>query len=170
MALNPAEIRDIQGMVARRGVHICVGIPVLMLLAALLLRKYLGFLADPIAAPNNLEVLGIAFLGVSAVDLAAAYLLKRRLLNPKQLKARWVAQPAEFGENLADAYVPVFVVAAAPALYGLIFYFLGGDLDTYVLISVFCPAGLLLLRPRDQEVERLVAEILGVPRRSKDDE
>jgi len=168
--LNPTEIRDIQGTVARRGVHICVGIPVLMLLAALLLRKYLGFLADPIAAPKNLEVLGFAFLGVAALDLAAAYLLKRRLVTPARLKPSLMAQPAEFGANLADAYVPVFVVAAAPALYGLIFYFLGGDLDTYVLISVFCPAGLLLLRPRDEEVERLAAEILGVPRRTEDDE
>lgn len=170
MVLSPTEIREIQGTVARRGVHICVGIPVLMLLAALLLRKYLDFLANPIATPENLEILGFAFLGVAAVDMAAAYLLKRRLLTPAQLKSRLMAQPADFGAKLADAYVPVFIVATAPALYGLIFYFLGGDLDTYVLISVFCPAGLLLLRPRDAEAERLAAEILGVPRRTEDDE
>ena len=43
----------------------------------------------------------------------------------------------------------------------MICYFLCSDLDTYILISVICPASYLLLKPKEVEIDRLVAEIFG---------
>lgn len=162
--LSQTDIREIQGTIARRGVNICIGIPALLLAVALLARHYLEFLAHPIVATENLKLLGYAFIGVAVVDVLAAFIMKKRHLAPALLKIRIAPDPHRLGARLAEAFVPVFAVAAAPALYGLIFYFLGGDLDTYVLISVFCPAGLLLLKPKEEEVERLAAAILGEQR------
>lgn len=168
--LSPTDNRRIQSAVATRGINICVGIPALLLLSAIFARNYFPFLANPAFASEELQIVGYAFIGVAAVDVLAAFILKRRRLSPEVLKLRIAPDPAVLADRLAEAFVPVFFVATAPALYGLIFYFLGGDLDTYVLISVFCPAGLLLLKPKEEEVERLAAAILGLPVRNDDDE
>jgi len=141
------------GRVARLGVQICVGLPVLLFIAAVLLRSNLEFLSRPLS--ENLEVLSYAFIGVAVVDIAAAFILKKRQLAPEVLRQRFDLHPSALARQLSTAYIPIFAVAAAPALYGLIFYLIGGDLDTYVLLSIFCPAGFMLLKPKADEVEEL---------------
>ncbi len=141
------------GRVARMGVQICVGIPVLLFIAGRLLRAYLPFLAEPLDV--DLTFLGYAFIGIAIVDVAAALILKKRSITPAALRRRFELHPGALDRQLTSAFIPIFAVAAAPALYGLIFYLIGGDLDTYVLLSVFCPAGLMLLKPKADEIEEL---------------
>lgn len=151
--------RAIQGYVSRRGVHICVGIPVLLLASALLLRSRFEFLSVPIASEENIKLMGYVLIAVTAADIGAAFLLKRRLLAPAVVRVKVPPQMDGLEQKFADLFTPIFLIAAAPALYGLIFYFLGGDVDTYVLISVFCPVGFMALRPREAEVDRLAETI-----------
>lgn len=143
----------VMAKIARTGVQICVGIPALLFILAMILRANLSFLAQPVDV--DLTLIGYAFIGIAVVDVGAAFILKRRTINPEVLRQRYNVHPGALARQLTTAFIPIFAVAAAPALYGLIFYLIGGDLDTYVLISVFCPAGLMLLKPKADEVEDL---------------
>ncbi len=159
--MNRIDAREISGAVAQRGLHLCVGIPAGLLALGVVLRAFLPFLASPIVGEDTLKILGYAFIAVSASDVLAAFVVKKRLIRAEALSPRIGGQVTQFGPKLLDAFMPIFILAAAPALYGLIFYFLGGDLDTYVLISVFCPAGLLLLKPKEEAVEKLAEAVFG---------
>jgi hypothetical protein len=118
-------------------------------------------LSTPVLSEENLRVLGYGLIALIIAAYLAGYLMKRRILSGARLRDRLRLRPAEFGATLSEALFPLLLLAAAPALVGLIFYFLGGDLDTYVLISVFCPAGLMLLKPTESELERLDQELFG---------
>jgi hypothetical protein len=158
-SLNQFNPYPAVGRVGRLGVQICVGIPALFFFAALILRANLNFLAQPLQI--DLTLIGYAVIGIAVADIAAAFILKRRVINAAVLRQRFDLHPSSFARQLAAAYVPIFAVAAAPSLYGLIFFLIGGDLETYVLVSVFCPAGLMLLKPRADEVEELADQLFG---------
>jgi hypothetical protein len=159
--MSRLDTRIVQSAVARRGIHICVGIPALLLAIGLLLRSQFEFLSSPVTSESNLHVVGYCLISLSLVLLAAAFLLKRRVLASTRLREQVTKRPAELPEILAEALFPALVLVTIPSLLGLIFYFLGGDLDTYVLITVFCPAGLMLCKPRDEEIERMECELFG---------
>ena len=153
------NIHAVQGRIARFGLQICVGFPVAMFVLANIAHRVFSFLATPITSDDNLKLLSYVFIGIAIVDGLVAFVIKRRLINTAALLSRYSISPDSFGRQLTAAYTPIFAICALPALYGLVFYFLGGDLDTYVLISVMCPASFLLLKPREQEIERLMEEI-----------
>jgi hypothetical protein len=157
--MNQVEANAVQGEVARFGLQICVGFPAAMFIVAVVLRKNLDFLSNPIGSDDYVRFLGYIFIGVSLMDGLAAFILKRRLISVKTLMAKYRFRRENFGKQLTAAYIPVFILCALPALYGVIFYFLGGDVETYVLISIVCPASFTLLRPRNEEIEKLADEI-----------
>lgn len=159
--MNRAEISAIQGQIVRSGIQLCVGLPAGLFALALIVRKSLNFLSTPVTTEANIKLLGYIFILVAITDVLVAFLVKRRQFEVKRLLARQSFQPNSFAKQLTGACLPVFVICAMPAFYGLIFYFLGGDLDTYVLISIICPAAFLLLKPKEEEIERLESAIFG---------
>lgn len=159
--MSKIDTRAVQGEIARRALHLGVGIPVVLLIFGLILRSQFEFLAVPLLSEENLKFLGYGLIALILITLLAGSLAKRRILAQPQLKTRLKSHPSEMAAKIADALFPLFLLAAAPSLVGLIYYFLGGDLDTYVLISVFCPAGLMLLKPTESEIERLDQELFG---------
>jgi hypothetical protein len=152
---------EVRAAVARLGVHICFGVPAGLLAVVLILHKSFHFLSQPLIAENDARVVGYAFIAVALADVFAAYILKRRIINVAALQRRYSFHPASFARQLAEAYTPIFALCAMPAIYGMICFFLTNDLDTYVLISVICPAAFLFLKPKEEEIERLVAEIFA---------
>lgn len=160
--MSRIDARATQGAISSKAVHICVGIPAAFMVVALLARSRFDFLATPVMNEAYLRIGSYLLIAMAATVLGAAFLAKRRILASKKIKDRILAQPGQFVEILVDAHFPLFLVAVVPAALGLIYFFLGGDLDTYVLISVFCPAGLMILRPKEEEIERLDRELFGV--------
>ena len=157
--MTPDDIFAARVRVAKLGLHICFTLPLGLFVLALLARAKLPFLASPIATDDNAKIVGYAFIAVAVIDAVSGFILKRRLINAATLMSRFSFHPNSFSRQLAVAFVPIFIVCAMPAIYGIIFYFLGGDLDTYVLISIISPAAFLLLKPKEEELERLANEI-----------
>lgn len=158
--MNVIDVHEVQASVARLGVKICVGLPVLLLVMAVLMNP--NFLADDGGTSSNgsTRSIGYIFIAVALADLITALILKKRLCDPKVLSAKFVWYPETFTHKLKSAYLTIFAICAAPAAYGLIYYFfLGGDIDTYVLITVICLLGYMLTRPRANEIERLAREV-----------
>lgn len=160
-AVSRLDARIVQAAVARKGVHLCVGLPAVLLGLGLLLRAQFEFLSTPIASEEVLHVVGYCLLGIAIGDGIVGFILKRRKLFSADIKAKILACPGAYADVIAIELLPLLLLAATPAGYGLIFYFLGGDLDTYVLLSVCCPAGLMIIKPREDEVERLDRAIFG---------
>ncbi len=157
--MNYVDSVAVRGAVIRSGLHLCVGVPVGMLAITLILHKSFSFLSQPLIAYSSVRLVSYAFIAVALVDAAAAFMLKRRLINPTALMTRYTFRTDTFASQLSAAYTPVFALCAMPAVYGLVSYFLCSDLDTYVLISVICPASFLFIKPKEEEIERLSAEI-----------
>ncbi|MBK7091158.1 MAG: hypothetical protein IPH59_05485 [bacterium] len=159
--MSKIDARAVQGAIAQRGFNICIGLPAALLAIALLARANLEFLETPVTGAENLKIAGFALITVALAVLAFVFLRKRSILKSEKLIAEIRSHPANIAEILSNQLYPLFFIAAIPAAIGLIFYFLGGDLDTYVLISVFCPAGLMILKPRESEIEQLESELPG---------
>jgi hypothetical protein len=157
--MSNVNIEEVRGAVLRSGLHICLGVPVGLLVATLILSKGFGYLSHPLLSGRDAQLVSYVFIVVSVVDAVAAYMIKRRLINAKALMLRFAFQASEFPRQLTAAYSPVFAICAMPAVYGMVCYFLCADLDTYVLISVICLAAYLFLKPKEEEIEGLVAEI-----------
>jgi hypothetical protein len=153
------DIDAARAAVAKLGVQICVVFPATMLALALILKKSFYSSDAGLLAGDSVVWLGYVFVAVAIVDLIAALLIKRKQITPENLARRLTPRPNLFAKQLAAAYVPVLALCAAPALYGLIFYFIGGDQETYVLISVICPAAFLVVKPRSEEVEAIATEL-----------
>jgi hypothetical protein len=155
------NVLEVRAAVARLGMQICLGVPAGLFAVVLILHKNFQFLSQPLIARGDSRVVGYAFIAVALADVFAAYLVKRRIINAKALQARYSFHPASFARQLAAAYAPILALCAMPAIYGMICFFLTSDLDTYVLISVICPAAFLFLKPKDEEIEQLAAEIFA---------
>lgn len=155
------NVIEVRAAVARFGVQICLGLPAGLLAVVLILHKNFQFLSQPLLAENNARVVGYVFIVVALADAFAAYIVKRRIINAASLQVRYSFHPASFARQLTAAYAPIFALCAMPAIYGMICFFLTNDLETYVLISVVCPAAFLLLKPKEEEVERLAVEIFA---------
>jgi hypothetical protein len=153
------NVIEARAAVAKLGVQICLGVPAGLFAIVLILHKNFHFLSHPLIAKNDARIVGYVFIAVALADVLAAYILKRRIINAAALQIRYNFHPASFARQLTMAYAPIFALCAMPAIYGMICFFLTNDLDTYVLISVICPAGFLFLKPKGEETERLAAEI-----------
>jgi len=159
----PVNVTEVRVAVAQLGVQICLGVPAGLFAVVLILHTNFHVLSQPIIAAGDSRVVGYVFIAVALADAFAAYLLKRHIINAVALQTRYNFHPVSFARQLASAYAPIFAVCAMPAIYGMICYFLTNDLDTYVLISVVCPAAFLFLKPKEEEIERLAAEIFAPP-------
>ncbi|MCK4856667.1 MAG: hypothetical protein KAT58_01750 [candidate division Zixibacteria bacterium] len=156
IAIDP---REVQAKVAQLGVRICVAFPVVMFTLTLILKKALYSMEAALLPENSRELVGYIFIAVALADMFAALLLKRRLITASNLAARFSPDLKLFAKQFAAAYVPILAVCAAPALYGLIYFFVGGDVETYVLISIICPASYILTKPRWEEIESIAREL-----------
>lgn len=155
------NVTEVRVAVMRYGLRFCVAVPAALMAMVLVLHKGFHFLQQPLLAKPEARIVSLVFIAVSLVDVVAAYLLKRRLINAEALQLRFQFHPASFPRQLAAAYTLVFALCAMPAVYGMVCFLLTNDLDTYVLISVICPAAYLLLKPREEEVERLARQIFA---------
>jgi hypothetical protein len=159
--MTQINVTEVRVAVMKFGLQICLAAPAGLLAIVLILHKGFQFLSRPVIAEADVKIVGFAFIAVALADMAAAYFLKRRLINATSLQTRYAFHPASFARQLTSAYAPIFFLCAMPAIYGMIFFFLTNDLDTYVLISVVCPAAYMLLKPSEDEVERLNREIFA---------
>lgn len=157
--MNQSEINQIQARVAGTGLRICLVLPVALLAFGIILRSQWELFAVPVVADSRL--VGYILIAAAAADLAVSFFLKRHLTSAVALTKRFAPTQATFSANLNTAFIPVFISAATPAMLGLVFYLLGGDTDTFVLLTVFAPAGMMLVKPRGEEIHNLGVRLLG---------
>jgi hypothetical protein len=149
----------VQASVAKLGIQICVAFPAGLLALALILKKTFYATEGGLLMPETAHWIGYIFIAVALSDIVAAWIVKRRLLSIANLAGKLSRDAKTFAKQVTAAYVPVLAICAAPALYGLVYFFMGGEIETYVLISVICPAGYMAVKPRRAELEALISAL-----------
>jgi hypothetical protein len=153
------NIYEAQARVAKLGFQLCVAFPAGLFALTLILRKSLYGADNSLLSPATGELFGYVVIAIALADVIVASFLKKRMITAETIGARLGANPKLFAKQLAASYVPILAICAAPAVYGLIFFFIVGDVETYVLISVICPTGYMLAKPRRAEVEEMAEQL-----------
>jgi len=122
---------------------------------------FLGlFLADrgirAVEPAQELRILGYALLAVAVVELLIVAVLKRRWLTPGNIRFSPAGSFPRFATQVMILYIILYVVALSPAVYGFLFFMLGGTQDMFVLMCCLTLIGYMLIRPRPEFIARLV--------------
>ncbi len=135
------------------GLGICVGGTVAFYLGGLVLDQY-GFISEVPA--EDLRVLGYALLAVSAIELGVAYLLKRKWFRSDNPMFAGAKSFQQLRGQLLTLYIILYVVALSPAVYGFLFYILGGQQDLFTLMCCLSLLGYMMIRPRPDFIHKIV--------------
>ena len=132
------------------GLLLDVFVPAVLFSLGLFLRSQ-GVGARPI---EGLEILLWVLLAVSVGEVLAIYLIKKKILfarNMTKVKEQSVSLERIF---LRSALI-LFSLSLSPAIYGFVYFLLGGMVERFVLfiaITLFC---FLLFKPKFEEMKSI---------------
>jgi len=145
---------ELRAALAKRGVIFNILIPFVFLGAGYTLRR-MGVFSENTILDESTHQLLLYILGALALgELVIAYFLKRSLLSPERLGTAQMTF-AEFSARCVAGMTIVFMVGAAPAMYGFVVYALGATIEQFVFFVLVSLVGYRFLRPGKDELERL---------------
>lgn len=109
-----------------------------------------------VTASEGLHIFGMALIAVSVAELVVIFVLKRNFFKPENLKRANHRTFKKFAAQINIYFLILFNVAFAPAIYGFLYYYLGGTQDLFVLMVCFTVIGYMLIRPKPSFIEKLV--------------
>ncbi len=124
----------------------------MILIAAGAFLKARGVSVNPGA---DLKIFFWVLFVVAVSEIPAIYIVKRSFLSGHKAfqKSRGHATAEQ---ALLQMGIIIFSLALAPAIYGLVYYLLGGTLERFVLfaaITLFC---FLVFKPKQEEISTFV--------------
>jgi hypothetical protein len=139
------DFAHLAGEALKRGLLICAVAPMLLFIAAHVLRSTGLGIAEADRAPNE-QLLFYGLLVIGVADLAAAFVLRRVLFAPNRLRTV-VNDSAAFRRQTLTAATILFALGASPMVYGVVLYLLGGDLRQLAAFAILDLVAFRLLRP-----------------------
>jgi cbb3-type cytochrome oxidase subunit 1 len=156
---RPVDAERIHSRLFNLGLLMNVFAPVaIIFIGALLKAKGVG-----ISGNTDLTVFFWVLLAVAVSEIPAIYLVKKILLNVRRIDQAGCS-PAALGRALMQWGLITFSLALAPSFYGLVYYFLGGNLERFVLfaaITLFC---FLVFKPKEEQISSFVRDGLNLER------
>jgi len=110
---------------------------------------------EKIADPDKMKVFGYVLLAVSFTELIAIFFIKRNFFNPESIKRMNPRTFKQFSGQIKVYYLILYFLAFAPSIYGLLYYYLCGDQNMFVLMVCITLIGYLLIRPRPSFIEKM---------------
>ena len=103
---------------------------------------------------EGLDVLLWILLAVSAGETLAIYLLKKKILFAQNMpKAR--GQNVFLEQMLLRSALILFSLSLSPAIYGFIYFLLGGTVERFVLFIAITLLCFLLFKPKLEEMKSI---------------
>ena len=124
--------------------------PAVLLSLGLFLRSQ-GIGVRPI---EGLDLLLWILLAVSAGEVLAIHLLKKKILSARNMP-KVKDQGTSAQRVLVRSALILFSLSLSPAIYGLVYFLLGGTVERFVLfiaITLFC---FLLFKPKLEEMKSI---------------
>jgi hypothetical protein len=150
-------IHDLDRLVARAvrlGLLINLLIPAGVAALAFGLRESGVGPQDPSLAEGP-SVVFVVLVAVAVGDLVAAFLLRRRLFSPEQVRSIR-HDPSQVEHWLVRASAIVFVIGASPMVCGAILYMLSGDIRHLAFFGIITLLAYRLFRPTKDLLEEVL--------------
>lgn len=157
MNSKPFDSDALHAKLAYLGLAIDVTLPIVLLAVGYAIRK-----DQPSALDYpTLRLLWVVLLAIAAGEFAVGLVLRKIWFAPQRFR-----QAVERAGGRADAVIlryaiALYAVSAAPAVYGFIYYLLGGTIEQFVgflAITLLCYQ---ILRPRPGLVDPLLKNSLS---------
>ena len=103
---------------------------------------------------EGLDVLLWILLAVSAGEVLAIYLLKKKILFAQNMPKAW-RQNVFLEQMLLRSALILFSLSLSPAIYGFIYFLLGGMVERFVLFIAITLLCFLLFKPKLEEMKSI---------------
>ena len=113
-------------------------------------------------SPESLKLITMMFYFIGVVEIAGAYVLRRFMLSlqdkgvaPKSGQQSSVFNPSS---TLAKYFPAVFIslaISESIAIFGLVLFFLGKSLPTFLIFTLISAIAMFIYRPKWDELEEL---------------
>jgi len=105
---------------------------------------------------EELKIFGYALLAVSLLELVVIFVLKKKWLTPNNPMFGQTESFKKLSGRILTLYIILYFLALSPAIYGFLFFMMGGVRDMFVLMACLTLIGYLLARPRPAFIEELL--------------
>jgi hypothetical protein len=95
-------------------------------------------------------------LAVSILELVGIFVLKKKWLTPNNPMFGQTKSFKQLSGRILTLYIILYFLALSPAIYGFLFFMMGGVRDMFVLMACLTLIGYLLARPRPAFIEELL--------------
>lgn len=141
------------------GLAVDVLIPTIFFALGLFLRssgQVLNKDKPPLLPAAKLQLLWIVLLIVSVADIALGLIIRWRMLKPVRAAQKAQKMGLRIEQTIQRGAIAIYVICLAPALYGLLFYLLGGTVEQFVTFIAITLVAYQLLRPRPGLIDELL--------------
>ncbi|MCP4650478.1 MAG: hypothetical protein GY853_10420, partial [PVC group bacterium] len=107
-------------------------------------------------APENLELIFYIFVGLAVIDGALAIFLKQKLFFAPLIKSKETFVQ-DFMQGFFAKSIVCYALIAAIAIYGLVFYFLGGTFNQLLFLVIISFIAFQIIRPRHKFAEKVLS-------------
>ncbi len=158
------EIRDelYQKLVSKLNM---MGFVINLLVPAVILLLGYGFSTyvntDFALDADALKMIGYALVFVSFAEITVALVMKRRLFSNLD---KYLPEESDIKVRISvviKMMMVIHILAATPAIYGMIYYVLGGDMQWFVFMIILNLIGYQLCRARRSDYESVKSVLLG---------
>ena len=142
---NHTQLREAHMKTIYMGLILNMLLPIVVILAGLGVRHFVqGGAAEPVTDQTRIIFYALLFVAVS--EIGVTIFLKKLFLKPLSTTE---APPASIPTIafIQSRYLILFNLAFAPTIYGFVWYFLGGELQEFVLFAVISLIIFRLVRP-----------------------
>jgi len=103
--------------------------------------------------------LGYVLLAISAAELLVLLRLKSRYTKPSGYPLERRNDRGNFEGQLRVVFSIMYLIALSPAIYGFLYYMLGGTESLFVIFIVITLVGYMIARVKPRDLERAFGEI-----------
>jgi hypothetical protein len=150
-AAGPLDVERIHSKLFNLGLLLNVLAPAVLIFVGAFLRAS----GVSISPGPNLRIFFWVLIAVALSEIPAIYIVKKNFLAGSRVYQKG-GRNLTAEQALIRSGVIVFSLALTPAIYGFVFYLLGGSLERFVLfaaITLFC---FLVFKPKQEEISSFV--------------
>lgn len=156
MKLTKQEILKLAVSVMYLGLFIDLIGAVVLFVTGQMVRKY--ELITPVE-PEGLTFLGYSLIAVGIIEILMIVILKKRWISSKSPQLHAIKKRDAFYRHLRLLFIILYLIALTPALYGFLYFILGGTEENFMILLAITLIGYMLTRMRPNGLEEAVGDI-----------
>lgn len=109
--------------------------------------------------PGRLNLLIYSLIGVSVIELVLVVVLRKRWICAESPQLRAIKKREVLARHLKLLFSILYLVSLTPALYGFLYFILGGADEFFVILLAITMIGYMLIRVRPDDLEKALEKV-----------